>query len=161
MGQSKGSGYSKMDTMTPEQKSFWQQNMQQAMPWMQQAAQGYAQFLPGGGGGKAIQDQAMQRFQQQTLPSVMSSFGSGAKTSSALNQALGAAGSQMQTDLASQLAQMQMQAAGGMAGLGQGASNIGMQPGFAYLQNKNPWWQDILGQLIGAGGKIGAAGMGM
>lgn len=160
MGQSKGGGYQKMETMTPEQKAYQQANLSQSMPWMQQAAGGYSQFLPGGGGGKAFQDAAMQRFQQQTMPSIMSGFGSGAKTSSALNQALAAGGANMQTDLAAQLAQMQMQAAGGMAGLGQATGQQGMQPAFMYQQKATPWWQDVLGGLIGAGGQAGAAYIG-
>lgn len=160
MGQSRGGGYQKIDTMTPEQKAFQQSAISQAMPWLQQAAGGYGQFLPGGGGGKAIQDAAMQRFQQQTMPAIMSGFGSGAKTSSALNQALAAGGANMQTDLASQLAQMQLQAAQGMAGLGGAGANIGMQPAFAYQQRATPWWQDVLGGLIGAGGQAGAAYVG-
>ena len=159
MGQSRGGGYQKMETMTPGQQQFQQGGLAQAMPWLQQAAQGYGQFLPGGGGGQAMQQAAQQRFQQQTIPSIMSGFGSGAKTSSALNQALAAGGANMQTDLASQLAQMQMQAAGGMAGLGSMAGQVGMEPAFAYQQKATPWWQDVLGQLIGAGGQMGASAL--
>lgn len=185
MGQSKGSGYEKLPTQTNYQNQQQNQILGQAVPAFQQAAQGYQQFLPGGGGGKAIADAAQNRFQQQTLPSILNSFGSGAKSSSALNQALAAGASNLNTDIASQLAQMQLQASQGLGNLGAQAGQLGQKDQFAYLQKPQsglqaalpgalqgalgivgdtaPYWIPALGALFGgpigaaAGGAVGAA----
>lgn len=155
MGQSKGGGYVKKEAVTDQQQSFLNQLMQMAAPQYQQAAGGYAQFLPGGGGGKPIIDAAQQRFQQQTLPSIMEAYGSGAKGSSALNQALGAAGAGMQTDLASLLSQYQLQASQGMGNLAAGQAQLGAQtPQFAYMQRQTPFWQQATLGGLGAGGQV-------
>jgi hypothetical protein len=92
-----------------------------------ESAEGYRQFLPGGGGGQAIAQAAQNRFQQQTLPSILNAFGSGAKTSSALNQALAAGAANLNTDVAAELARMQLGAAQGMGSLSgqQGALGLG------------------------------------
>jgi len=82
-----------------------------------ESAAGYREFLPGGGGGQAIAQAAQNRFQQQTLPSILNAFGSGAKTSSALNQALAAGAANLNTDLGAELARMQLGAAQGIGGL--------------------------------------------
>jgi len=92
----------------------------------QEAAAGYQQFLPGGGGGQPIVQAALNRFQQQTLPSIMQAYGSGAKTSSALNQALAAGAANLNTDLAAQLAGMQLTAASGLGGLSGQQSRLGL-----------------------------------
>lgn len=160
MGLSKGGGYMKKETLLPQQKSALLQMLQQANGNTQQAAQGFQQFLPGGGGGEAFANAAQQRFQQQTIPQIMNAFGSGAKTSSALNQALAAGGANLNTDIASMLAQAQLTAASGLGGLGSSQSQIGLgTPGFAYTQRPPPLWQQLLGPLIGAGSQIGAAGI--
>lgn len=153
MGQSKGGGYKKLTTATKQQQTFLNNILQQANPNLQQAAQGYAQFLPGGGGGEAIANAAQQRFQQQTLPSIMNAFGSGAKTSSALNQALAAGGANLNTDIASILSQLQLNAAQGMGNLGLGLGNIGTQSQFAYAPRQMPFWQQFALAGIGAGGE--------
>lgn len=153
MGQPKGGGYTKKSNFTPGQESLLNQITQNAGQYTNQAAEGYRQFLPGGGGGQPIIDQAMQRYQQQTLPSIMNAFGSGAKTSSALNQALGASAANLNTDLAAQLSQMQLSAAQGLGNLGLGSQSqgLGAQP-FSHLQTAPPFWQDMILALLGAGG---------
>ena len=145
MGQSKGGGYDKKETLLPEQMGGLQQMMAMMGPMMQQAQSGYAQFLPGGGGGEAFKQQANQNFQQQTIPGIMSAYGSGAKSGSSLNQAMAAGGANMNTDLSAKLAQMQLQAAQGMGQMGMQAGQTGMStPGFAYLQRQPPLWQQML-----------------
>jgi len=154
MGQSKGGGYTKKDTLLPEQMSLLQQLLSQSAPYTQQAAQGYSQFLPGGGGGEAIKAQAMKDYQQQTIPSILNAFGSGSKGSSGLNQALASSASNLNTNLASQLAQMQLGASQGLGNLGLGAGGQGLStPGFAYIQRQPPLWQQLLQSGIGAGGQ--------
>jgi hypothetical protein len=160
MGQQKNGGYSKLDTQTGQQSSVLNQLLSMAPQLFGQAQQGYSQFLPGGGGGKAIQDAAQQRFQQQTIPSILNAFGSGSKSNSALNQALAAGGANLNTDLASQLSQMQLQAAQGAAGLGQSAAGLGSKDQFAYAPTQAPFWQDALLAAIQGGSKVGAAALG-
>lgn len=160
MGQSKGGGYEKMDILAPNQKALIDQMLSQVGPYMNQAAQTYQGFLPGGKGAEAITNQAQQNFQQQTIPSIMNAFGSGAKSSSALNQALAAGGANLNTDIASMLAQMQMGAAQGLGGLGAQAGQFGMQPQFALQQRQMPFWQQMLLGGIGAGGQIGGGYLG-
>lgn len=176
MGQTKGSGFNEVPTLTKDQISQLNQILGQAGPAFQGAAQGFQQFLPGGGGGKSIIDAAHQRFQQQTIPSIMNAFGTGSKGSSALNQALAAGASNLNTDLASQLSQMQLQAAQGLGQLGGAAGSLGTTPQFALQADQGPaWLQKLKGGLSGgvagagagapfgpwgaaAGGAIGAAG---
>ena len=151
MGQSKGGGYVKKEAVTPEQQTLLNQFLQQAGLNTQQASQGYAQFLPGGGGGEPIAQAAQQRFQQQTIPSILNAFGTGSKGSSALNQALAAGGANLNTDLAAQLAQMQLQASQGQGNLGVQQGQLGSKDQFAYLQRQQPFWQSaILAGLSGA-----------
>ena len=157
MGQSKGGGYNKMEAVTPQQATLLNQLLSQAGLNTQMAAQGYSQFLPGGGGGQAFMEQANKNFQQQTIPDILNSYGSGAKSSSALNQALAAGAANLNTDLATQLAQLQLSAAGGLGGLGLGQAGIGAQtPQFNYLQRQP---SRLGGGLQGAlqGGAAGSA----
>jgi hypothetical protein len=156
MGQSKGGGYMQKETLLPEQMGGLQQILSMMGPMMQQAQQGYAQFLPGGGGGEAIKAQAMKDFQQQTVPSIMSAYGSDAKGSSALNQAMATGGANLNTDIMSKLAQMQLQAAQGMGQMGMGASQMGLgTPGFAYLQRQPSALMQILKASMSAGSEMG------
>src|ERR1051326_5161721 len=74
-------GYSPFAQMSQEQLSFLNQLLQQAGINQQQGAQGLQGFLPGGEAANAINNQAQQRFQQQTIPSILNAFGSGAKSS--------------------------------------------------------------------------------
>lgn len=161
MGQSKGSGYAKKDIITPQQKTFLDSLMSQSLPNQQQATQGFSQFLPGGGGGQAITEQANKNFQQQTVPSITNALGSNAKSSSYLNQALGAAGANMNTDLASLLSQLQLTAASGIGGLGSQQAQLGSQtPQFNYLQKQQPLWQSLLLGGIGGGSSVLGGWMG-
>lgn len=155
MGQSKGGGYIKQDTLTPDVVKLLQQLTGNAQPQIQGAAEGYKQFLPGGGGGQAITDAANKNYQQKTLPSILNAFGSNSKGGSALNQALGASAANLNTDLASQLAQMQLSAAGGLGSLGLSQAGLSAQtPQFAYQQQQTPFWQQALLGTIGAGGDV-------
>src|SRR5260221_8382949 len=113
MGGSSSGGYMRKDVNTPYQNTELNRILGMANPNMQQAGAGYAQFLPGGGGGQPIINAANQNFQQQTLPSILNAYGSGNKGSSALNQALASGASNMNTDLAALLSQLQLQAAQG------------------------------------------------
>lgn len=161
MGQSKGGEYTQKETLLPQQMGLLNQLLQQAGGYTQQAAQGYSQFLPGGGGGEAIKQQALQDYQQQTIPSILNAFGSGSKGSSALNQALASSASNLNTNLASQLAQMQLGASQGLAGLGQGQQQLGLgTPGFAYMQRQPPLWQQLLQSGIGAAGSAAGGYLG-
>lgn len=161
MGQSKGGGYMQKQTVTPEVATFLQQLLGQSLPNQQAAAEGYKQFLPGGGGGQPIINQANKNFQQQTIPSILNAFGSNAKGSSALNQALGASAANLNTDLASQLAQMQLYASQGLGSLGQGQGQIGAQtPQFAFAQRQQPFWQSALLGGLGLGGQLGGSFLG-
>jgi hypothetical protein len=159
MGGSKG--YTEESTMQGGQQSLLDEIMKMAGPYMQQAAGGYQQFLPGGGGGEAMKQQANQNFQQNTIPSILNAFGSGTKGSSSMNQALASGASNMNTDLSSMLSQLQLQAAQGLGNLGMGASQQALGTNTkAYMPKAPPVWQQILGPLISAGGKMGGAYLG-
>lgn len=161
MGQSKGGGYVKKEAVSPEQLQLLQQLISQASPQIQSAAQGFNQFLPGGGGGQPIINQANRNFQQQTIPSILNAFGNNTKGSSALNQALAAGAANLNTDLASQLSQLQLNAAQGIGNLGLGQAGLGSQtPQFAYMQRQQPFWQSALLGGIGLGGQLGGAALG-
>lgn len=147
MGQSKGGGYTKKDTLLPEQMSL----LQSILSGNNQASQGFSQFLPGGGGGEAIKAQALKDYQQQTIPSITNALGTDSKSSSTLNQALASSGADLNTNLASMLSQLQLGAAQGLGNLQQGALGT---PGFAYMQRQPPIWQQILQSALGAGGQI-------
>jgi hypothetical protein len=161
MGQSRSGGYTQKPTVTASQRTLLDQLLSQAFPNLQQSAEGFSQFLPGGTGGDAITNAAQQRFQQQTIPSILNSFGTGAKSSSALNQALAAGASNLNTDIASMLSQMQLQAASGLGNLGLSQSQLGATtPQFAYLQKQAPFWQQALLGGIGLGGQLGGTLLG-
>lgn len=160
MGQSKGGGYSKLPTTTPQQSSMLNQIMQMTAPNLNQAAAGFAQFLPGGGGGQAFMDAANKNFQQQSIPSILNAFGQNAKGSSALNQALAAGAGNMNIDLSALLQGNALQAAQGLGSLGLGQGQLGSQSQFAYLPKQLPFWQQLLPHLIGAGGTIGGGYLG-
>lgn len=161
MGQSKtfmNSGYNQLPTFNPEQLSLLQSIMQQAPQFTQQAAQGYQQFLPGGGGGQPIIDAAMKNYQQRTIPSILNAFGTGARGSSSLNQALASSASDLNTNLGAQLANMQLQASEGLGRLGTTGQSqgLGAQP-FRYIQAQPPIWQQLLGPLLNLGSSLGSA----
>jgi len=154
LGQSKGGGYTQKETLLPEQMSSLLNLLQQSQGNSQQAAQGYKQFLPGGGGGQAIKDQAMKDFEQTTIPSIMNAFGSDSKGSSALNQALASGGANLNSNLASMLSQLQLSAAQGLGTMGAQGQQQGLgTPGFAYMQRQPPLWQQLLQTGAGAAGQ--------
>jgi hypothetical protein len=181
MGQAKGGGYVKKGVFTKKGDKALDSVLGQALqsfkapgtnltqnPLYQQAVQGTQQFLPGGQGFQPIQAEAQRQFQQQTIPSILNAFGSNAKSSSALNQALASAGQDLNTSLASQLAQMQLGASGQAAqlagmpfqqGLSAAQLGLGTQP-FAYMQRQTPFWQQALLGGIQAGGQVGGALLG-
>ena len=160
MGQSKDSGYAQKTTVTPELQTLLNQFLSQAGANTQSAAQGFNQFLPGGSGGKPIIEQANKNFQQNTIPSILNAFGTGTKGSSALNQALASGASNLNTDLASQLSQLQLQASQGIGNLGATQGQIGSKDQFAYLQKQAPFWQDLLLAGLNAGGNVARGALG-
>lgn len=180
MGQSRGSSYKKEQVLSPQQQSILnqfikmsQQGLKQAgniqdNPLYQQAIEANQQFLPGGQGFAPIQAEAQRNFQQQTIPSILNAFGSDAKSSSALNQALAASGANLNSSLAAQLSQLQLGAAGQSADLAQlpfqqaiqtGSLGLGTQP-FALTPKEKPFWQQLLLQGVQGAGQIGAAYLG-
>lgn len=176
MGAPRDGGYQKLDTVSRSQKSLLENLIQQAQqgfsgqggvaqnPLYQQAVAGTQQFLPGGQGFAPIQAEAQRNFQQQTIPGILNSFGQGAKGSSALNQALASGGANLNSSLASLLAQMQLGASGQAAGLAQlpyqnatNQANIGLNTqSFAYQPKATPFWQDlVLANIQAAGQALG------
>ena len=153
MGQSKGGGYTKLPTITPQQQTMLNQFLSQAGANTNAASQGFLQFLPGGGGGQAFQEQAKKNFEQSTIPSILNSFGQGTKGSSSLNQALASGAANLNTDLAAKLAEMQLQASQGLGGLGLGQASVGSKDQFAYAPKQQPFWQQMLLAGLGAGGQ--------
>lgn len=153
MGQSKGGGYTQKETLIPEQLQTLINSLYQSQPNLQAAAQGFNQFLPGGGGGEAIKEQAMRDYQQKTIPSILNAFGAGSKGSTSLNQALASSGADLNSNLGALLSQLQLSAAQGIGNLGATQQQQGLStPGFAYLQRQPPIWQQLLQAGIGAGG---------
>lgn len=157
MGLTKGGSYSQKPNYTPGQETLLNQTVGNAGKFTNEAASGYREFLPGGGGGDAIKAQAMKDYEQKTLPSILNAYGSGSKGSSALNQAVASSGANLNTDLASMLSQLQLHAAGGIGNLGLGSQQQGLsaQP-FSYQQNAPSPILQIL-QLLSSGAQ-GAAG---
>ena len=152
---SKDGGYSKMPNLAPEQMQSLIQMLTQGGQNTQQAAQGFSQFLPGGGGGQPIIDAAMNRYKQQTIPSIMNAFGTGSKGSTSLNQALASSASDLNTNLGSQLAGMQLDASKGLGGLGQSQQQTGLGTDtFSYLQNQPSFLQQLLLAGTGAAGSV-------
>lgn len=151
------SGYKEISTFTPQGQSYINDLLGQISGFLPQAAQGFSQFLPGGGGGQPIVDQAMKNYQQRTIPSILNAFGStSGRGSSALNQALAASASDLNTDLFSQLAQMQLQASQGLGSLGLGGGQLGLQGSQRTFMPKQPsFLQHLLLGLLQGGSSIG------
>lgn len=164
MGAAKDGGYTQKSVVTPEQKSFLDQLLQQAQQNQGAAANAYGQFLPdsaggqvGGKGGQAFIDQALQNYRQKFVPEALNAFGASAnsKGSSALNNALAQGASQTQTDLAALLAQLQQQSAAGLGGLGSQQGSLGSNDRFAFMPRQQPFWQSALLGGLGGLGQIG------
>ena len=82
MGLGGGSGYEKLNTQTPGQQNIMQQierwatgqeGVQDSELYKNSVA-GVNQFLPGGGGGKPIADEAYRLYNQRTVPTIMNAF---------------------------------------------------------------------------------------
>ncbi len=88
---------------------------------------------------KSFTDPYMQQFEQQTIPRLAEQFAGygggmgGGLQSSAFGQSLGAAGANLQTQLAQMMGGMRMNAAQGV--LGQGQQALGVDP-FAYVSRQ-------------------------
>ena len=130
MGSSKNGGYEQLSTMNMGQNSFLNNLLKQ--------------YMPGGQGGKALEDQANANFKEQTVPDILSQYGGDNKGSSALNTALSGASSNLNRDLAAAKSGQTLQA---------GQIGLGAQP-FAYGQKQPPLFMQILGLL---GQNAGAA----
>ena len=158
---SKGGGQSKVSSLDPTQRKLYEQ---------------YAQALGGGGGPLAdvfgfdpekvrdlytqqYAEPAYQQFQEEVVPGITGQFrGQNLQQSSYLGGALGKAGTDVQKNLDSQLANMLYQAEQQSLQRKQGGLNqlLGMQT-FAYQQS--PLMQLIQGLAGGAGQALGAYGM--
>lgn len=134
------------------------------------AGQNYLQNLLSGAPGSfdAFQKPYMQNFEQNIVPGIAERFagmgtGAGALNSSGLHQALGQAGSNLQTQLAGLHGQLQMQALPQALGYAQSPiQNIlqaaGLIPGQFYETPGQPGFlQSLLGSFAhGAGSAVGA-----
>ena len=160
-----GTDFEKMDTMSPEQKQFFESIFGQ-LGEDGQLGQAYGQGMgnlqemldPSSAAYQRFEAPYMQQFNQETVPGLAERFAGagaqgGALSSSGFGQALSSAGSNLQTQLAGMKSNLQRQAVGdimsqynSMAGMGMGA-----QP-FGYKQPQ----QGFLPQMMAAGAK-GAA----
>ena len=102
-----------------------------------------------------IANQARSNFSQQTVPSIaerFTSMGAGGGRSSAFGHQLGQAGANLETGLAGQQSQHNMQQFQQLLQL----LGIGLQPQFenTYSAGKEGFGQQALQQLIGQSGKL-------
>ena len=152
MGAAKDGGYIKQATATGKQSKGIDQFLKLAQDYLKQSGEAQKGYLPGGKSNQAVTTAANNNFNQETLPSIMNAFGSGAKSSSALNQALAAGASNLNTNIAAQNSQTGLQAAQGLGSLGSGLGGLGTQSQFAYSQRQQPFWQSaLLGGINAAG----------
>lgn len=165
-----GDKMNKVETMTPQQQQVLNQVLSQVMQMQgsgggQNQAMSYLQGLldPNSEAYKNFEAPYMQQFQDQTLPMLAERFAGagaqgGALSSSGFGQALGAAGSQLGSNLAGLKSGLQQQSAQGLMGqynnlLGQG---LGAQP-FGYQQQQGQPGvlpQALQGLLGGLGGGV-------
>lgn len=152
------SGYRKINTQTAGQSQLQNLLEQVAIQNQQQGAAGINQYTAGGAGANPIINQANQNFQRQTIPSILNAFGSENKGSSALNNSLAQAGSDLNSQIASLLAGMGLDASKSLASIGtdQSRQALGTQP-FSYQQKQPSTIQQLLLSLLGVGGQIGGA----
>ena len=142
-----GGGFEKMPTMTKEQEGLLNQIMQQLGGGGQlgqqygQALGGLEEFMdPSSEAMQRFADPYMRQFEQQTIPGIAERFAGagsglgGSLSSSGFGQALGAAGGNLQSQLASMKTGLQRQAIGdimsqygGMTGKALGARPFGYQ----------------------------------
>jgi hypothetical protein len=152
--------------MTPEQSQYLQGILGTAGPQSQGAYGNLLQGFSEDTFQKGVVDPSLQAFQQQILPQIYQSYGeAGGDSSSALNQALGAAAGNLATSIGSQrlpFAQMQQQgqlgALGqlGQLGTAQTQAPIVQGPQTGILQQALSALLQGLGQAGGAwaGGKV-------
>ncbi len=173
----KGDKNIQQTTLKGNQEGFLDQLMQQLMQMggqgggMQQAMQTLMGFLdPNSEQYKNFEAPYMQQFEQQTIPGLAERFAGlgggmgGGLSSSGFGQALGAAGSNLQTQLAQMKSNMQRQAAGDIFGQFNQMSGQGL--GTRAFENQyQPGNLGILGEAVnglasgisgGAGPQIGA-----
>jgi hypothetical protein len=106
---------------------------------------------------KAVVDPTMQVYNRQIVPGIQQRFvDANAGSSSALNQALGQSAADLSTSLGSQYLNFFNQQQSNTLNALNGITGIGGQRTFEPLVSQS---EGILGPLIGAGGKMAAAGI--
>ncbi len=157
MGSAKHKGDAPL--MTQEQQDFLSQTLAglgpQAGAAFQQFLQPYDQEQFQGLFQQAFVDPAMLTYEQQVLPAIQQRFvEAGAGSSSALNQALGQSAADLSTMLGGQMGQFYQQQQGQQLNALQLLSQLTGQRAFDPIIQKR---SGIMGPLIEAGGKVGAA----
>ena len=153
------------EQFSPEQQDFFKNIFSQLQGG--QIGQGYQQGMsglqdlldPSSEAMSRFADPYMKQFQQQTVPGLAEQFAGagatgGALSSSGFGQALGGAGSQLQTQLAGMKSQLQRQAIGDIFGQYNKLSSMGMgaQPfGYTYQQGGPGVGQQALSSYAGSG----------
>lgn len=141
----------KFDQWTPEQQGLFGEQTGGLKGSYGSAMDILKQYLePGSEAYQAFANPYMQEFEQQTIPGLSERFAGmgaqgGALSSSGFGQALGAAGGNLQTNLAQLRAQLQQKATGDI--FGEYNRALGQQP-FGYKQN--PGKEGQLGNIIAA-----------
>jgi len=126
----------------------------------EQAAQGSDRYYDD------MKNKAMRDFNQQTVPNLINQYGQGSKSSSALNQALGAAAGNLHENIMADFAAMRQQQAQGIFGqsqvnrannvANQSAASMGALGGYkAYMgpSNQSNFWgkaAPVIGLGVGA-----------
>lgn len=166
------SGYKQISTLSSGQKSLLSQilsslqgqssNIQQS-PLFQQGSSYLSNLLSGSPEATAaFEAPYMRQFNEQIVPGLAERFsglGSGAQSSSAFSQALGAAGAGLSENLAALRSALQMQAVPQALGYSQqpvsnllGFSNLGLGTNTkAFMPKQLPFWQQLL-LSVGQGG---------
>lgn len=169
-------GYQRLSTLDKPQKRAHQASLQQVLQQLQsgqgniqqsplfQQGSSFLQSLLSGSpeATAAFEAPFMRQFHEQTIPQLAERFaGLGAQSSSAFNQALGAAGSGLQEQLAALRGNLGLQAADqGLGYAQQPISNLQsfLQTGLgtqsqAYVPKQKPFWQELLTGLSGGAGQ--------
>lgn len=134
-----GDKMKQIETLSPEQKQFFQQIMGQLGPAYGQSMGLLQGFLdPNSEQYKNFEQPYLQQFEQETIPGIAERFAGagaqgGALSSSGFGQALSSAGSNLQTNLAQMKSMMQQQAIQQI--LGQSQFAMGVQP-FGYQKQQ-------------------------
>lgn len=166
MGQSKTGGYNQVPSYTGGQNSLLDQVLQfsrgglsgqglGANPIYQQAINATQGYLPGGAAYNPIVNQANRNFTEQTIPGIMNAFGTDNKGSSALNQALAHAGENLNSNIASQMAQTGLQASNQLGNLAMQPYNLGLTGSQQGLNAQpfslqKPLWADLTTESLKA-----------